>query len=287
MTRSTRASRAKVTRVTKPVATGAGPVPPTPPAAAAPPVPAPAPDVSPNPKALPIVFIAPPPAGATIPAIPAGFEPTNGANYRGTQAQKAELVALPHALADLRSFASYPAILGAAAPSLAELVQAFDVSNQWSTMRNASSAWDAYCRDQEGLAWMVMRALMDRLKPAFLLAVRTNPSLASTYAGLAAFLGAKTVTAHKSAATRKRNKKNVAEGKLPTHGQVGKAHTKAAAKAALAAQSAKPATNPSEPVAPAAEVGPVVMSAPAPVATPVASANPSGGVVPSNGTPRS
>jgi hypothetical protein len=277
-TRPPRATRAKVTKVTTPVATSTGPVPPAT---------APAPDVLPNAKALPIVFIAPPPAGASIPAIPAGFEPTNGANYRGTQAQKAELVALPHALADLRSFASYPAILGAAVPPLAELVQAFDVSKQWSTMRNASSAWDAYCRDQEGLAWIVMRTLMDRLKPAFLLAVKTNPSLASTYAGLAALLGAKTVTAHKSAATRKRNKQDVAEGKLPTHGQVGKAQTKAAAKAALAAQNAKPATRPSEPVAQAVEVGPVVVSAPAPLATPVVSATPNGGAVPSNGTPRS
>jgi hypothetical protein len=85
--------------------------------------------------------------------VPDGFEPTNGANYRGTKPQKAELVALPLAIRDLGNFTNYAAVIGSAAPPFAEVVQTFDVTNQWSSMRNASSAWDEYARDQEGIAW--------------------------------------------------------------------------------------------------------------------------------------
>ncbi len=106
-------------------------------------------------------------------------------------------------------------------------------------MRNASTAWDLYSRDQEGIAWRAMRATMDRLKPAFLLAAKTNPSVGTSYPGLAALLGAKAVSAQKGAATRKRNRESVAEGKEPTHGIAAKARQKAAAKAALAALEAK------------------------------------------------
>jgi hypothetical protein len=57
----------------------------------------------------------------------------------------------------------------------------FTVSNQWSSMRTASSAWDVYCRDQEGICWTSMRQAMARLRPAMALAVRTNPSVGTTY----------------------------------------------------------------------------------------------------------
>ena len=191
-----------------------------------------------------VVFIPAPPSNATIPPVPAGFDPTSGSNYRGVQPRKSELVALPLAIRDLRSFTNYGAILGTVAPPLAELEQSFDVSNAWSSMRNESSAWDAYCRDQEGVAWRAMRALMSRLKPLFVLAAKANPSLATTYAGLAALLGAKTVSANKAVATKKKNKAAGVAGKPASHGAVGKARQKAAAKAALAAQNGKNASAP-------------------------------------------
>jgi hypothetical protein len=183
-------------------------------------------------------FIAPPPADAKIPSVPDGFEPTTGASYRGIQPRTAELVALPLALRDLQRFANYSSVIGATAPPLAEVENTFDVTSQWSTMRKASSAWDAYCRDQEGIAWRSMRAMMGRLKPAFDLATKTNPSIGTSYAGLGALLDAKTVSAQKAAATKKKNKQSIAEGKEPTHGEVGKTRQKAAAKAALAALAA-------------------------------------------------
>jgi hypothetical protein len=256
-----------------------------PPASAATPA-TPATPAAPPPPAPPSGFIAPPPPGANIPPVPTGFEPTTGANYRGVQPRTAELVALPLAIANLADFTTYATVMGTSAPPLTEVQQTFEVSNAWAAMRNASSAWDAYSRDQEGVAWTAMRALMARLKPAFDLAVKANPSIGTTYAGLGSLLGARTVIAQKSVATKKKNKQNVAEGKEPTHGEVGKARQKAAAKAALAAQNAKPTAPPSAPVtAPVTAPTPAEPVADAPLpAAPVAQAA-IAAPTPANGAP--
>ncbi|MGO9710582.1 MAG: hypothetical protein ACLQBL_17070 [Polyangiaceae bacterium] len=255
-------------------------------AATAAPVPA-------NPAPVPSTpFIAPPPASANIPSPPSGFVPTNGANYKGMQPQKAELVALPLAITDLGNFTSYTTTLGSTAPPIADVLQTLDVTSDWSTMRNAAAAWDAYCRDQEGICWTTMRTLMDRLTPSFQLAVKGNPSLATTYAGLATLLGAKAVSAKKSVATRTKNKAEVAAGNAPTHGLVGKAHQKAAAKAALAAQNAQKAPGTTEPSAPvsAPVIASPVVEAPvvsAPATQPAVAAPANGVPVASNGASHS
>ncbi|MGO8992232.1 MAG: hypothetical protein ACLQVI_02815 [Polyangiaceae bacterium] len=149
-------------------------------------------------------FLAPSLANARVPAVPSGFVPTSGTRYNGTRARKDELVALPLAIGDLRAFTSYDVTFGATAPPIAEVLRVFTVTFAWSQTRNASAAWDKYGRDQEGMAWRGMRAVIKRLKPLFLLAVRGDPSLATRFAGLAALLGAKSVTAQKSAATKAR-----------------------------------------------------------------------------------
>jgi len=239
------------------------------------------------PTPAPIGFIAPPPATANIPSVPDGFEPTNGTSYRGLVPRTSELVALPLAIQNLLSFTDYAALIGATAPPLAEVLQTFQVSNEWSSMRNASSAWDAYSRDQEGVAWRAMRAIMTRLKPAFALAVKTNPSVATTYAGLASLLGAKVVSAQKGAATRKKNNEEVADGKTPTHGKAAKARQKAAAKAALAAQSTSatatvPAASSAAPVTSTVATGGANAATPA---APVASPAPAAGSTPGTNGP--
>ena len=86
-------------------------------------------------------------------------------------------------------------------------------------MRTASSAWDVYGQAQEGICWTVMRAAMASLKPAFALAAERDPSLPAKYPGLAALLGVKKAIAHKAVSTKRANKKAVAEGRQPTHGQ--------------------------------------------------------------------
>ena len=215
------------------------------------------------------IFIPPPPPGANIPAVPSNFIPNSGTTYRGITPTKAELVALPLAVNDLAKFTSYAQVIGTTAPPYAEVLQCFEVSNEWSSMRTSSSAWDAYCQSQEGICWTTMRATMDRLQPAFMLAATTDPSLLTKMAGLATLLGVKKAIAQKGVATKRANKKAIAEGKAPVHGLIGKQRKKAADKAIVA--SATPA---STSVAPTATPAPAATGAPVAIATPVAVATP-------------
>jgi hypothetical protein len=210
------------------------------------------------------LYLAPPPANALIPQPPKDFVPDAETSYRGLSPSSSELIALPRAVSNLQGFSDYAQIIGATAPPYEEVLQFFEVVSQWSAMRTASTAWDAYCREQEGMGWATMRALMDRLRPAFLLAAKTNRSVMTKYSGLATFLGARSASASKAAATKKANKESKAKGEPQTHGKVGKASKRAAEKAALAAQlqaaAAAPGPAPSAPVAPTASASPATSS---------------------------
>jgi hypothetical protein len=224
------------------------------------------------------IFLPAPPPSANIPAVPSNFIPKSGTTYRGISPLKAELVALPLAVNDLAKFTRYAQVFGGTAPPYAEVLQCFEVTNQWSSMRTSSSAWDAYCESQEGICWTTMRATIDRLRPAFLLAATTDPSLATQLPGLYTLLDVKKGIAQKGAATKRANKKAIAEGKAPVHGKVGKQRKKAADKAILA--SVAPATTSAAPTAaapaptatatPVAVTGPVTVAAPAAAAAPIA-----------------
>ncbi|HEY2511405.1 MAG TPA: hypothetical protein VGI39_11140 [Polyangiaceae bacterium] len=183
------------------------------------------------------------PPDVTIPSPPQGYEPTTGAHFRGIAPWTAELVLLPKVLQDLARFAaSYTSVLGNTAPPVAQVTEALLVGGQWSSMRSASSAWDLYCRDQEGSAWLLIKGVLDRLRPAFALAVRGDASIATLYPSLAELFGVKKANAAKAASTRKKNAKAEAEGKPATHGGAGKARQKRAEKAALAATTPQAAT---------------------------------------------
>jgi len=243
-------------------------------------VPAPIPVAIAPAAPLPAIYLTPPPANALIPGVPSYFVPDSGTNYRGVVPRKAELIALPLAVADLRKFANYAQVIGSTAPPYAEVLDTFDVTNQWSSMRTSSSAWDVFCRDQEGMCWGVMRPTMESLKSAFDLAVTRDPSLTAKLPGLAALLGVKQAIARKAVSTKRANKKALAEGKPATHGEVGKTRKKQSDKAILAAAADAPESAPvTHAVAPVAPTAPVVnvVSSPAPVAvvsTPVASPAP-------------
>jgi len=146
-------------------------------------------------------LIAAPPVDANIPAPPKGYDPTDGTNYRGIQPRKAELVALPSALQDLGRFTTYAQVLGTTAPAFTQVQASLTVANEWSTMRNASTAWDAYCRDQEGMAWVSVHALLDRLRPSFELAASADAALTTEFTGLSSLLAVKKVIANKAAAS--------------------------------------------------------------------------------------
>jgi hypothetical protein len=199
-------------------------------------------------------------------------------------------VALPLAVVTLGKVeATYDKILGSTAPPYDELLQMFTVSNDWSSMRTSSSAWDAYCRDQEGICWTNMRQAMERLRRALALAIKTNPSVGASYAGLAALLGIKTGIARKGAATKRLNKAAIAKGEAPTHGLVGKRRKKAAAKVTGAPAAPTPTTssvpaNAATPVAAPAQSVPTAAASTAPVtATPVAAAPVANGASSVNG----
>jgi len=218
-----------------------------------------------------MAYLTPPPKNALIPPVPSNFVPESGADYRGITPKKAELVTLPLAVDDLRKFTNYGLVVGATAPPYDEILSTFAVTNEWSSMRTASSAWDVYGQAQEGICWTVMRAAMASLKPSFALAAQRDPSLPAKYPGLAALLGVKKAIAHKAVSTKRANKKAVAEGKEPTHGKVGKKRQKSADKAIVAAANAAAS-------APTASSTAAAPSATAPTAQPPAAATSTGPV---------
>ena len=181
-----------------------------------------------------LAALAPPPSNAVIPPVPSDYVPQSGATYRSVSPKKAELLVLAQAVKNLAQFASYTQVMGPYAPPYAETLALFTVVYQWSSMRTASSAWDAYSVDQEGLGWATLRPVMERLRPLFDIAVSADPTLLVKLPSLGTLLGARTAIAQKGAATRQRNKQSEAKGEPQTHGKVGKARKRVAEKAALA-----------------------------------------------------
>jgi hypothetical protein len=211
-----------------------------------------------------LVFLTPPPANAKIPAPPAGAASPGGANYRSRLPTATELATLPGAVSDLKRFATFAQVFAVTGLPYAQVLQAFDVGSQWSTMRVATSAWQVYCMIQEGIAWGTIRAMMDSLRPVFEIACAADASLATTYPSLAALFGARKAISAKAVATKRANKAAVARGEAPVHGVVGKRRQKAANKAIVAA-------------AKGAAAAPVVAPAPTPVTVPPANGTPSSG----------
>jgi hypothetical protein len=229
-------------------------------------------------------FVAPPPTPDPAFVPPPGFVPDNATDFRGVLPRSAELIALPAAVDDLKKFTDYTEVMGSKAPSWAQVITAFDVTNQWSSARTRADAWDLFARTQEGVSWTMLRALIGQMAPIYEVAVASDPEMASTLPGLTTLLDVKKTIAHKAVSTKKANAKDVAEGKAPTHGKGGKAATKKAQKAALAAQQAagapvaKTAVTPAAPpVVTAGQGEPVVVSA-APVVSAVVPAAGAAGV---------
>ncbi len=191
------------------------------------------------PAALPLIYIQPPPASANIPVPPAGAAQPGGANYRSVVPKTIELAALPAAVENMKRLeAVFMQIFGAAGLPYAQVFQAFDVGNQWSTMRQATALWDTFSRTEEGICWGTLRSIMDRLGPLWAIASAADPSLAVTFPALATLFGAKKAIAQKAVSTKRLNKEAVARGEQPTHGQVGKRRQKAEQKALAAAATA-------------------------------------------------
>jgi hypothetical protein len=234
------------------------PMKPTLPAQAAPPAnPAPATAAPPTPLSLAL-----PPPDANVPAPPADFIPPSGPEYNGVQPRKSEQAVLSAAISDIAKIPNYAAIEAVTAISQTQLVQMLQLGSAWTSMHNRSSAWDIFCRTQEGVAWTGIRVMMTKVKPAFELVTAADPSLRTQLPGLTALLGAQKAIAQRGVSTKAMNKKAIAEGKAPVHGKVGKSRKRSAEKAALAETTAAPPATIATPVAvPAAPSSGVVAPA--------------------------
>jgi hypothetical protein len=216
-----------------------------------------------------LIFLQPPPADAKIPAPPSGAAQPDASAYRSVTPRATELAALPSAVENLQRFTAFTTVFGAAGLPYAQVLQAFTVGNQWSTMRKASAAWDAFSRTEEGLSWGTIRSIMERLGPLWDIAAAADPSLAVTFPGVATLFGAKKAIARKGASTRRLNKEAIARGDAPIHGISGKRRKKASDKALAAAAKAAGLT-----ATPAAGASPATPPATASTVTTVASAAP-------------
>ncbi len=217
--------------------------------------------------APPLIFLQPPPADAKIPVAPSGAAQPNASNYRSVIPKTTELAALPAAVENLKRFTNFAQVFALSGLPYAQVLQAFDVGNQWSTMRKATAAWDAFSMMEEGLAWGTIRSLMDRLGPLWDIATAADPSLAATNPALATLFSAKKAIAQKAVSTKKLNKEAIARGEEPTHGVVGKRRQKKAQKALAAAAKAAGLTT-----TPAVASSPAPAGASPPTAAPAASA---------------
>jgi hypothetical protein len=168
-----------------------------------------------------------PPPDANIPAVPSGFVPALGDEFRGVPPKTAHMAALPDVLEELDRFDDFAAVFGKTTPPHALTLQVVQAAFAWSGQRARMRAWDAYCRTQEGLAWRDLRAIMNRLGSAYDLAVRTDSTIASRYPGFARLLGASRDISRRGVETRRANAKLLLEGRDPFKGSVGKLRRKA------------------------------------------------------------
>ena len=145
---------------------------------------------------------------------------------------------MPGVLKELTRFEDYAGVFGKTAPPLPAVMQTFQAASEWSATRAKAAAFDAYARDQEGMAWRDVHTFMDRMQPAFELAAQGDSTVGTQNPMLSRLFGAQKLIAQKALTTRKANDKLRAEGKLPSKGQVGKRRKKAAANAALEEQEA-------------------------------------------------
>ena len=152
------------------------------------------------------VVVGPPPE-VTVPGPPPGFVAPGASKYLGYIPTTHELAEARTAIADLRKFSDYGAVLGSAAPDAAAVASAIEIGMQWRQMRPAAAMWDAYVRAQNGMAWRVALTLLSELKPLFRAAAAKDPGLLTTYQGLAGMLEAPKVVAKQSAATRRKRKR--------------------------------------------------------------------------------
>jgi hypothetical protein len=178
--------------------------------------------------------VAPPPAHLSIPDTPPGFMPVKGGLAKGARPKKAELVAAPDAVDEVRAFVDWAATFGMAAPPQTQMAASLDSACQWSIAFAKAKAFQKLASNEEGIAWTTVRAQMTIMKPLYLAAIAADPSLGVRCPKLTALFCAKSVISKKGISTRRANDKAEANGEPPYHGEIGKKRRRKAEKAAAA-----------------------------------------------------
>ena len=191
-----------------------------PPPAAATPVTAPSAGSSSGATSLPLTtseatpaasFVEPPPT-TPMPVPPAGFVAASPKEFQPYRPRAAQVAAAGLVVTELQSFADYATRMGPHAPAPSSVASAVELASAWRLVRTATETWLSYVENEDGLAWMNALVLLRQLEPLFQAAATTDPTLLTTYPGLARTFGASKVIAKSVTATKKKNaKKKAAE----------------------------------------------------------------------------
>ncbi len=139
-----------------------------------------------------------------------------------------EIAVLADAVNEFVRMPDFSSVFGKTVPSQSAVTQVLTAAEQWSTMRNAASNWDMYCRTQEGLSWQAARTLLASMKTAFALAAKIDDTLATQNPSAVALFDVKSTIAKRAAATRRANRNATLAGEEPTQGKVRKKAAKLA-----------------------------------------------------------
>ncbi len=228
----------------------------------------------------PVIFIKPPPS---IPSVPDGNQNKNGRDYVADLPKKLEMAAMPDVIDELGRFTDYTAVFGKTAPPLEYVIQTATAAGEWTAMRLKTVLWDAYARSQEGAAWTDFRDIMDMLRPALALAVKSDATIARQFPAMVRLFGARSVIAQRGVTTRALNKAAKADGSPPVRGPVAKKLRRAKSAAATLAAAGHPVVLPAAPATPPVEAATGATSPPAAVASGAAAAPATGAAVANGG----
>jgi hypothetical protein len=145
------------------------------------------------------VGLAPPHAGAP----PAPVLPGQPAKVPHAVVLAAHVANANAAAAEIESSGSFTADFGSFVLSKKPLADGLLVARAWSEEAVHARAWDAYVATQNATAWNAVLAALQPLAEAFTVLAARDPTLASRYPALAAFLGARAEEGRKVAARRK------------------------------------------------------------------------------------
>jgi hypothetical protein len=160
-----------------------------------------------TPVDLPAGSAADTPPKVTLPVVPKTFIEPSMKVFRGHYPNKLEVEAMPKAIIELGSFASYTSILGSLTTPAETFADALTLGLSWRSLRTGSEAWDTYVKAQDAKAWKEAMAMVDDVRPAFLRAVAKNAALGLAYPALMDLFTANNTVAKASSAARAKNAK--------------------------------------------------------------------------------